>query len=208
MKTQQQLNQFLTRAELEARCLEAQQLIGILSLSAKPEPPDMKDGKPVPRVSYSATKHAIFVDDAIALRHKWEHEDSKNDDPDQCSRKTGAGLIHEERKRQVAQGFTAELDDRLALYDLGTAAACYEAHAETVVRLKQTPKGVPQPWPWGEVSWKPSTVIRCLVKAGALYKADAEKGDRAGDEKFAAESHEASKRCADRIDELQAKGHQ
>ena len=79
-----------------------------------------------------------------------------------------------ERLRQVAtEGWTPEHDDAHEDGSLARAGACYALHA-----LEFEPFDVPEIWPLGARSWKPSAERRDLVKAGALILAEIERLDR------------------------------
>ena len=88
----------------------------------------------------------------------------------------GAKLINEERKRQIeVKGFDSKHDELSSRWNrpnqrilngskLKQAASAYEKNS---VHL----------WPWGKEYWKPTpdNFIRQLTKAGALYKAEADR---------------------------------
>jgi hypothetical protein len=98
----------------------------------------------------------------------------------------GAGLIAEERRRQVeAEGWTHEHDDGHASGELVQAARCYAWAAQVAENvppaewfgtdadgLVKLPRGANVQWPVGW-DWKPDDdPVRNLVKAGALIAAE------------------------------------
>lgn len=94
---------------------------------------------------------------------------------------TGAEMIAVERQRQVAQeGWTGDHDDRHEDRSLVTAARCYLAPGDPVVRnVAGRPYVVPRDWPWEPEAWKPTYPVRDLVKAGALIAAEIDRLERA-----------------------------
>lgn len=83
----------------------------------------------------------------------------------------GARDVLAERRRQIeAEGYTAELDDRLSTAELAMAASCYCEGGQ--------PGTCPRMWPWDEEGWKPTDLRRNLVKAGALILAALDRFDR------------------------------
>lgn len=92
--------------------------------------------------------------------------------------KTGTELIAEERARQISEeGWTPEHDDEHDRGELFAAGDCYREFAQKQIRLKRNilPASVPEEWPWDDEWWKPSKdPVRNLVKAGALYQAQAD----------------------------------
>ena len=87
--------------------------------------------------------------------------------------KTGEELIKEERRRQIEEeGFTPEHDDKYLDHQLRFAAQCYTnaANDETTSHF-----GL---WPWDEQSWKPTTKLANLIKAGALWQAEIDRVKR------------------------------
>jgi hypothetical protein len=90
--------------------------------------------------------------------------------------------IAAERRRQVEQlGFTAERDNQNYARrnagdrddDLHRAAACYFNTATDFM-----PIHLEVDWPWRIEAWKPGTIERNLIKAGALWQADIERIER------------------------------
>ncbi|WP_230944262.1 hypothetical protein [Burkholderia cepacia] len=79
-----------------------------------------------------------------------------------------------ERRRQVdLEGWTPEHDDKYRDHELSCAAGCYAMYTLAF------PAGDPPPaWPWSAAWWKPTTLRRNLVKAGALILAAIERLDR------------------------------
>jgi hypothetical protein len=90
-----------------------------------------------------------------------------------------------ERRRQIsAEGWTPEHDDEHQDGELSAAAAAYawaagcnlDPHAVEHYEQGWAP---PPVWPWDDEAWKPASVRRMLVKAGALILAEIERLDRA-----------------------------
>ena len=107
--------------------------------------------------------------------------------------KSGAELVAAERRRQVeTEGWTVEHDARHPLDDLAAAARCYERY--------DGGDGVPQAWPWHPARFKPGGLVTDLVRAGALYLAEADRCDRIGLTRRAQTYREAADRCAARVD--------
>lgn len=83
---------------------------------------------------------------------------------------TGIELIANERQRQVeVEGWTLGHDDEHDLEQLVDAAEAY-------LCWDDVPK--PMAWPWDEESWKPTTRIQNLAKAGALIAAEIDRLQR------------------------------
>ena len=92
---------------------------------------------------------------------------------------TGAGLIVQERQRQIeAEGWTLEWDKQNhPASQLAFAAMCYvcpypkDKSGPTVFFKSKT---CPAMWPWDAKWWKPSPEnrVRELVKVGALIAAE------------------------------------
>jgi len=98
--------------------------------------------------------------------------------------KTGIELIAEERKRQVEkEGWTAEHDAQHVAGELSMAAACY-AHRASLFAIKGRDYATchrtfwPIGWPWLRESWKPKTVLKDLIRAGALIAAEIDRLQR------------------------------
>lgn len=104
---------------------------------------------------------------------------------------TGRTKIEAERKRQIhSEGWSLESDDGYVNRELMRAAHCY---------ARNDPTG----WPWDESWWKPSQErSRDYEKAGALYLAEKERLERAGDPIRARLMKLKSDEMADLIDEL------
>lgn len=100
--------------------------------------------------------------------------------------KTGVELIAEERRRQVEkEGYTAEHDANHGIRDFTSAAKSYLSSASLSILSNKYPKDdswhqynepcyrrhIRLGYPWGENSFKPTTPLRDLVKAGALIAA-------------------------------------
>lgn len=82
-------------------------------------------------------------------------------------------VIAERQRQQSVEGWTPEHDDEHMHCEMAVAAACY-------IMADDDPRaGVPELWPWPEEWWKPTTIRRDLVKAGALVLAEIERIDRA-----------------------------
>lgn len=81
---------------------------------------------------------------------------------------TGASMIADERQRQIEEeGWTPEHDDQHEDLELLYAAEAYMF-------------GDPDAWPWEEDSFKPTSKIRDLVRAGALIAAEIDRLLRKG----------------------------
>lgn len=109
--------------------------------------------------------------------------DGEHRPPYRTDQPSGADLIAEERKRQVRQeGWTPEHDDEHDAAELTMAAYAYLYWAVGQVNGICWPEDrdrVPNSWPWGDESWKPSDdPIRNLVKAGALLAAEIDRLQR------------------------------
>lgn len=80
-------------------------------------------------------------------------------------KQTGLELIVEERNRQrLQEGYTLEHDLNHTVADLTSAALAYVFNAEGESMARHI-------WPWDKSSFKPTTPVRDLVKAGALIAA-------------------------------------
>lgn len=116
--------------------------------------------------------------DCVQQRKFWNAErraeydkDAKNSSTDKVRIMDGAGLIAEERNRQIEQeGFDAAHDSQHRSVDLKNAAMCY-------VLANGLAAPMPQEWRWGSEWWKPKSRLRNLVRAGALYLAAADIAD-------------------------------
>lgn len=91
---------------------------------------------------------------------------------------SGAELIAAERARQIAvEGWTPEHDDKHTHGELAAAADSYRIYADKLIEFgdKLPACFIPKQWPWERCWWKPSKdPVRNLVKAGALYQAQAD----------------------------------
>ena len=77
---------------------------------------------------------------------------------------TGAEMIVRERDRQTSsEGWTPAHDDTHTHGELAAAAIAYASPFESIKC---------DVWPWESDSYKPTTRIRDLVKAGALIAAE------------------------------------
>lgn len=122
--------------------------------------------------------------------------------------KTGIELIEAERERQISQeGWTPEHDDAHVRGELATAATCYRTAGKMVEGgdaasvATEKVKGL---WPW-DMSWLKVSdePIKNFIKAGALYRAHADRAKRNGDEVVAEHYGLAVKVCAADIDRVQ-----
>lgn len=84
--------------------------------------------------------------------------------------------IGAERKRQIeVEEFTAEIDDEYVRGELFSAALCYLIQAQcwpSAPKYRLPGVNVPLHWPLPTQWWKPTSVRRCLEKAGALAMAE------------------------------------
>lgn len=88
----------------------------------------------------------------------------------------GREQIEYERARQISdEGWSEAHDDSHGEGVLASAATHYLVHAMTGDRPR-SPR-----WPWTAEHWKPKTQVRDLVRAGALFLAEAEVNDRMAD---------------------------
>lgn len=111
----------------------------------------------------------------------------------------GQHYIHNERHRQVdVEGWSESNDDKYTSGQLLAAARCYQDP-------DATPGTTHPEWPWDSTWWKPAGRIRNLVKAGALYLAEADRLDRAhaSTEKVLL-MHDLAMKCAEYIDDIEA----
>lgn len=80
------------------------------------------------------------------------------------------GYIAEERLRQVeAEGWTPAHDDHHASGEMSKAAAAYALAPHTPSTNTSLR---PSFWPWGQEWWKPKSLHRNRVRAGALLVAE------------------------------------
>jgi hypothetical protein len=120
--------------------------------------------------------------------------------------KSGMELIQEERRRQIAKGYTAEYDQRWTKWELRAAADNYlDAHR---IRWHDRLNGGPnRKWRWPLEKWKPTPDdrVREFMIAGALYLAEVERRELAGE--TAVGSRAKVKTCAIKIErELKNEG--
>lgn len=100
--------------------------------------------------------------------------------------KTGIELIAEERKRQIEfEGYTPQHDSEHTARELISAARTYSESADLHLLSESFEPSdswhntnepfywieIKNHWPWDEESFKPTTALRDLVKAGALIAA-------------------------------------
>jgi hypothetical protein len=121
-------------------------------------------------------------------------------------KKVGASLISEERQRQISdEGFTPEHDACLTNGELIRAARCYEAAATSTLLAGRVHPRMPNDWPFTSDRWNPEgDAVRLFVKAGALFKAELDRLDRAGTSGIVqyTDCLLGIKRCASHIDDL------
>lgn len=111
---------------------------------------------------------------------------------------TGLKLIARERARQIAsEGWTTAHDDQHRKGELAEAAQCYLAASFVAPSGK---RAAPKQWPWDASDWKPKGCQRDLVRAGALFLAEAERLERRGDWARSQNARQNAQRCAIRID--------
>lgn len=90
-----------------------------------------------------------------------------------------ARITKERFRQQSEEGWTAEHDDFNVVHGaLVSAGVCYLQHALGTGRY--TSFGAPSSWPWAVRWWKPTTPLRDLEKAGALFLAERDRLIRAG----------------------------
>jgi hypothetical protein len=113
--------------------------------------------------------------------------------------KSGMELIRVERQRQIAKGYTPEYDQRWKKWELRAAADNYlDAHR---IRWNERLKGGPnRKWKWPVEKWTPSPDdrVRELIVAGALYLAEVERRELAGETVVG--SRAKTKQCAIKIE--------
>lgn len=126
-------------------------------------------------------------------------------------RVSGVNLILAERQRQVDKlGYTAHSDDDLyKKSELGDAGMAYRQTAlkmlEAGMTHEEAQQKIPVMWPWDHKWWKPSpSVVRNLVKGGALIMAAAEQKSRKGAKTIASGLEEIVVDTAARIDKILA----
>lgn len=121
---------------------------------------------------------------------------------------SGAALIAAERRRQLTGcGFTLVFDRRWNVGgQLLRAAECYETPAELrdIYQPRRLVLPMPRTWPWGAALWKPKSREQDLVRAGALYQAEADRLAKAGRRAAAELCEERRDRCAAALDDLLA----
>lgn len=104
--------------------------------------------------------------------------------------KTGIELVSDERQRQLnAEQYDAAHDDLHVTGELQLAALCYKCNSSAG-------------WPWGLRYWKPTTELRNLIKAGALYLAEADRYRRSSNPGCAEMMHLEVNDCVRRIDKI------
>lgn len=120
---------------------------------------------------------------------------------------TGEALILAERERQIAvEGHAPRQDDQYTEGQLCAAAECYEAAGDVIAmggEMRELPEAT---WPWSSGWWKPSEdPVRNLVKAGALYRAEADRYLRRNSAMTAMVCFGHAENCAAKIDALLAR---
>lgn len=121
---------------------------------------------------------------------------------------TGKDLICAERARQINElNWSLEHDDGHRSGELMAAAHCYRAFAHKVaIEFTEDLHFVPAGWPWEQRWWKPSlNPVRNLIKAGALYLAEAERCERAEQPHIGMQSHTFAVICARQIEDILAR---
>lgn len=118
--------------------------------------------------------------------------------------KTGIQRIEAERKRQIeAEGYDAAHDDKHDNGELEEAGHCYANVGDTLaigIKVADVP---PEGWPWEEEWWKiGGTPERCYEKAGALFLAESDRLERAGDMHGSGFAKGMAIAIGDRIDAL------
>lgn len=89
--------------------------------------------------------------------------------------KTGTELILAERERQIrVKRWDAKHDDQHSNHELQRAAESYFLSAGMTLQGFKSFRP-PDGWPWAKEWWKPSTPIRDLTKAGALWLAEVDR---------------------------------
>lgn len=121
---------------------------------------------------------------------------------------SGQALIDAERRRQVQTlGYTPAHD---RLFNTGgellAAARVYATPAADRVMHQPRKLVPPTPvgWPWGWIAWKPKTELDDLVRAGALFQAEADRLLSLRRRAAAEVCLEGRERCAEQIDRLTA----
>ena len=87
---------------------------------------------------------------------------------------TGAELIAKERKRQIEKGYTVEHDSQHDISEMLSAAIAYMVTSVKSLRPEEEESlmaAAKETWPWEEESFKPTTSVKDLSKAGAIIAA-------------------------------------
>ena len=101
------------------------------------------------------------------------------DDAEDAQTQAARDVLAERRRQVEAEGRTPEHDDMYIDGQMAVAAGYY-ALACGYPGERDIARGhVPQYWPWAPSWWKPRSVRRNLIKAGALILAEIERLDRA-----------------------------
>ncbi|WP_052336705.1 hypothetical protein [Nocardioides alkalitolerans] len=108
---------------------------------------------------------------------------------------TGADLIAAERQRQIeAEGYTPEHDDE---HDDEHGWQTLWAAGATYAEIGHVS------WPWRVEEFKPTNVVRDLIKAGALAQAAMEVAERASIESvYCYPAKNLRKYCANQLDSI------
>lgn len=118
--------------------------------------------------------------------------------------KTGSERIVAERQRQIkSEGWTARHDDSHLNQEMQRAAESYFLSAGMTLQGFKSFRP-PDTWPWARKWWKPSTPIRDLIKAGALWQAEVDRLERLGSPfpTIVKNLRNRIAACATRIDDL------
>ena len=98
------------------------------------------------------------------------------------NRTLGFQRILAHRAHQISvEGFTEANDDAYKRGELATAAYGYEWSADVWRKFNSAPKEPPLDWPWDPSWFKSKGFCQDLIKAGALYMAEAGRAERAGE---------------------------
>jgi hypothetical protein len=116
----------------------------------------------------------------------------------------GAERIVAERCRQIEKGYDAAHDDALPFCALRQAARAYAMRPDE--RFELNANGTPRPWPFSVEAWHPSPDDRSreLTIAGALYLAESEREQRAGNTDAVHVLRAKAQQCATAIEIIEA----
>lgn len=113
---------------------------------------------------------------------------------------SGRHMIARERERQIRQeGYSSFLDDRYVACQLRRAASCYAS-----LPISRHGSNPPANWPWPKEAWKPTPGNRIceLMRAGALYLAEADRQWRLGHVPTSERMRAKAAACARKIDRI------